>query len=556
MTTAAPDILDLVASLKSTHQPGDLYRGQQRDFPVLLASFFRKFATDLTLGEPIAELDGDRFQRGTDADLQTRTRFAVRQRLVRDFGAGFGNIIAQQYGLSSHALDVTTNIDVAAYFATRDYPSYAHHTGPGFGVIYRFRGLGSDDLPETYGLRELSAHLSAHLPEEPPRADPTFERRAWSKRLVSDWPSLQRVLDQGDLDRVLRNPIYLGPHKRAFSWKRTRFEAQSGGLIRPRVLWAGTLPESLRTKLSKLRSGYPFSMTYRRIVAVENLRANSACQAFPFQHSAKRVTGFYRRELWPEPADDPLYGALWQVALAHASLVHGGSLGAGLGLLWDTIPAVDHPTDGILDRGYRLTNEIPTRDARDDRDLYRGQLEDSLENEAHGPARATDQLYRIQPLLSVGDVAGATRAAIAGLRLEPNNVALLTAAIDCFAKKNKPIWAQRALEKALSLAPNHPILLYRHAVILTRRGEFSRAIELVERGISHYDFGTCAFPDSPLLELRGVLAWVTRDIAKRNQIAKELTERGETAFGMMPQVEWLVANLPELDPEILDMWSE
>jgi len=116
---------------------------------------------------------------------------------------------------------------------------------------------------------------------------------------------------------------------------------------------------------------------------------------------------------------------------------------------------------------------------------------------------------------------------------------------------SKPRLAQRVLDRALSLSPTHPVFLYRQAVILTRRGEFSRAIELTERGIEHYDFDTCSLPESPLLELRGVLAWVTGDFLKRTELARELVERGESP-DMRRLVEWLVSHLPQLDPGLLD----
>lgn len=67
---------------------------------------------------------------------------------VQPFGYMLGMTLAQQYGFSSELLDFTSNIEVAAFFATHDGPEYVFRgvpkgLGTNVGVLYR--------LPSTEG---------------------------------------------------------------------------------------------------------------------------------------------------------------------------------------------------------------------------------------------------------------------------------------------------------------------------------------------------------------------------------------------------------------------
>ena len=116
-----------------------LYRGQTRHFPALLPSIYRRAMISGTENDPIVAIDAARFH----AQLTERELIRIRLlgMLMKIYGPAIGNIIAQQYGLNSEALDVTSDIMVAAFFATRTYPRYEHFAaddGVADGVIYRF----------------------------------------------------------------------------------------------------------------------------------------------------------------------------------------------------------------------------------------------------------------------------------------------------------------------------------------------------------------------------------------------------------------------------------
>ena len=79
---------------------------------------------------------------------------------------------------------------------------------------------------------------------------------------------------------------------------------------------------------------------------IENMRLHPTCSRFYFEHSGRKVTGLYRRQLWPEPSEDDIYAMLWQFAFVHLFAEYMNVPDA-------QFPAVDGLTNGVLDRGYR-----------------------------------------------------------------------------------------------------------------------------------------------------------------------------------------------------------
>lgn len=67
--------------------------------------------------------------------------------LLNSFGYLLGSLISQHYGFSSGFLDMTTSIDIAAFFATHAAPDYAFvgaSRPSDLGVVYRIPNLTSD----------------------------------------------------------------------------------------------------------------------------------------------------------------------------------------------------------------------------------------------------------------------------------------------------------------------------------------------------------------------------------------------------------------------------
>jgi tetratricopeptide (TPR) repeat protein len=575
------DIHELVRELKRTHRPGDLYRGQNLDRPVMLPSLYRPLAADLTKSVAVVPIDEKKWEELLRSDRRVQLKYSVFDQLIKDFGIGLGNIVAQQYGLTSEALDVSHEIDVAAYFATRKYPVYSHIEGPGAGVIYRFRELTSDGLDADYSLYDLGQHFEAGMSERGyydffVRQDrqetvfdrdkwwgvvPADEREVWTVRLVTDWPSLWHAMGK-DENRPWMRGIY-NSRTRHFDWKLTRFASQSGGMIRPRVYWRARVPARFRVaadpnEAQEIRlagragPGFLRSPPFRgkwplvipsaaiklHLIGVENIRAHPACMPHFFEHSSQRVTGFYRRELWPEPSDDPMYGGLWQLALD--AIWHERSFSSEL--------PPDDAKEGVLDRGYRLDNEQYTRDARHNDDLMRGQLEDADENLQYGEQRALDHLRRMSPLSHRNDELGSMRAAVRGLRIAPEDPDLLQGLAASFEDRSKPNWARKTVERALSIAPRHPWLLYMKAMDITRQGRLAEAKSIIGKAIKLYDPVLHKYTDFHFLELHAVLLLAMRKGRQFARVAAQMRAKQYSTYEIVRQVEWLWDRFPALRP--------
>jgi tetratricopeptide (TPR) repeat protein len=393
-------------------------------------------------------------------------------------------------------------------------------------------------------------------------SQPGDEAVVWTLRFATSWSELREIINREKWWKLpFHRPPYLGLNiRRPFDWALTRFLGQMGGLIRPRHYWRASVPKRF-TLAAKGREAFelgmrgmtgpmfdpdandngrwplviPSAAVKREFIGVENLRADSNCQVFLFEHGTSRITGFYRRKLWPEPSEDPLYGALWQLGASQSFQAYA----------WNEFPAIDDVAEGLLDRGYRLDAEEPSN-GRAVADLMRCQAEDAAENIAFGTPAARDYLYKMTAEMFGENFRAAGLSAIRGLRLAPDNPDLLQGLSQCFEKLQKPGWAERTLSRALTIDPNHPWLLYRQAMILTRRAQIEEASDLLDRAIQLYNAGTFEFSDFFFLELRQILAWVIGDFPNANRVSNLMTNKGYQMFEVVGQVRYLLRNHPQL----------
>ncbi len=144
--------------------------------------------------------------------------------------------------------------------------------------------------------------------------------------------------------------------KRA-NWLISRIAGQRGGFIRPAMFWRSFIPWEHRLagsqdEVQELQSpGYlkrrarqareqpvdpqahidpteellpwprviPSLAVKDTFLGLENMRVHPTCEQFFFKHSETKVTGLYRRNLWPEPWEDDLYAMLWHFSLVRTS---------------------------------------------------------------------------------------------------------------------------------------------------------------------------------------------------------------------------------------------
>ena len=140
-----PHLSDLLPQLVDEHEPGFVYRGQVVDYPgPLVPSRYREILAespdkDIVLADRIRGYGRVFYQfaklPSEPENAAYWSKVAVAEYARHLFGFPLSQLLLQQYGLDSEGLDVTSELGVAAYFASTDrsMDSHAH------GVIFRFR---------------------------------------------------------------------------------------------------------------------------------------------------------------------------------------------------------------------------------------------------------------------------------------------------------------------------------------------------------------------------------------------------------------------------------
>src|SRR5438270_997106 len=106
----APNIDTLLDYLKKEDGGQYLYRGQTRHHGNLLPSVFRRAWDRIAPTKPGRHRVSDTIY-NANKDQHWTYKHWMMDRAIKTFGRGLGNIVAQQYGFSSEAIDVTSDID-------------------------------------------------------------------------------------------------------------------------------------------------------------------------------------------------------------------------------------------------------------------------------------------------------------------------------------------------------------------------------------------------------------------------------------------------------------
>jgi tetratricopeptide (TPR) repeat protein len=534
----AANIHELVDFLKKEHRPGYLYRGQNKDYPVMVPSMYRPLVIDLGDSSPIARVDPKRFQAASHDNSRTQWRNDMLLAVLQQAGLGLGNVIAQQYGLTSEAIDVTESIDVASFFATRNYPGYYHIETGGNGVIYRFHVREHLNLRAPYKLSQLTDYFEYGKSDDGffelfvkmNEKRNVFQRDQWwvvdegrssivdTLSFSTSWTDMQEAIAAHGKFPSAKGFMYIADALSDMDWRRTRFASQHGGFLRPSYFWSSRVPSRFRLahnweELESLRGGkafgsesefglieawplvVPSAALKEELQGIENVRARADCEPFLFKHSEKRVGGLYRRFLWPEPSEDPLYGALWNLAIMKGMSHHS-----------PVAPAIDDPQQGVLDRGYQVANEGRTRDARVLDDLMRGQLEDALDGIASDVNTIFHQSRHAFALQALGRQTDALQSLMKGLRLDPDNFELLLGLAELFKLRAKQLWRAKAIEKAYRLAPDEPVALQAIAYLRMDQGDLDAAADYLDEALAKLDEAVHRRSRDDLLSVRAVLA--------------------------------------------------
>ena len=110
----AENINVLTEYLKKNHKHYYIYRGQTKDYNTLLPSFYRNKI------DPICPKTSNRFNHFISYDhindsIRNKAKRVTMNKLMANLCKSFGNVLAQQYGVNSECLDITSDPSVAAF---------------------------------------------------------------------------------------------------------------------------------------------------------------------------------------------------------------------------------------------------------------------------------------------------------------------------------------------------------------------------------------------------------------------------------------------------------
>lgn len=564
----APDIQTLLDYLKGEHIEGDLYRGQSIEYPALIPSTFRDAIVKETANKPIVTINTDIFYAGLKSDSQRNLRYTVVHDLISELGITLGNIVSQQYGLTSEALDVSESPDVAAFFATRAWSEYHHisDTETGIGVLYRFRPNLEMGYPKSLDLHMLDSYLEMGVYDgvyfdffvHEDRLDAVFDRDKWmgfirskdaivsTMPLTIRWQDILKIVEQARANmkekgqgkrKVLQNMV-------GAEWHNSRIAVQKGSIIRPVFYWKSNIPETYKLWDPENGISYPGGEGFlnfgsgddglpwpravpslaikKQLIGVENVRHREECEVFYFKHGSTKVTSLYRRDMWPEPSEDPLYGNVWNFATYHMMRANRMSL---------MMPAIDDPEEGLLDRGYRVAGEKQTRNAREIDDWMRGQLEDAQEVFELGEVTDHDYARAIEALRYLNRGQEALEKANEGLEIFPDSMELLLSMFALQFQRSNQQKVSELAHKAHELYPDHPRTLYAMAVVEEGSKNYDVAHEYITEAIENYDLvlHSRTLPEYLLIKLGAIIAGLRNDKNKMMTLLIRLSDMGYDA---------------------------
>jgi hypothetical protein len=322
VTFAPRPIDDVLAQLLEEDDDQFVYRGQSRDYGIVLPSGMRGAVRSVTG----AACQLDRRVLVAQCTVRAQQQILFRQGLISTLGAGIGHVFAQQYGFGSDVIDVSSSPRIAAFFATRLWPTCSHIAdAPGPGVIYRWR-----KPEEERTLTELRADtlLGSVNPIDKEDVTPV---RAIVRFPERGTPDYTLVRDMQDAWIVFPTMIFTVTEiAAAFSdllenasadhipgWQfehfpSSRWAAQGGGFLRPETLYRGYLglPPVDGFKITKDDELDELRLD-RHVLGGSPAEVTDAAQigppdCFHFQHGGSSVD-IEPEQLWPSALKDQLF---------------------------------------------------------------------------------------------------------------------------------------------------------------------------------------------------------------------------------------------------------
>ncbi|MBZ0276031.1 MAG: hypothetical protein K8I60_07805, partial [Anaerolineae bacterium] len=309
MPTETAPLSEIVAQLKAEHRPGYVYRGQIQEWMPLLPSAYRRFA----LPDKTFAFQGSQRMRGTgeqfvlywpdvermlapEAAPIYRMWSGVFAHLRNALGYALSNILAQQAGIQSEGVDVTEDVDVAAFFATHRFDGrYYYPVEDGTGVIYRYAVTEPEltfDALRKWDFYSCPSYLPSH---KIMKLFGTVETLRDCFRSVDDYCQQINWGVMFDLDAIRDKRPFEHLRMPRFTQYDSRIAHQSAGLLLPDyILTQDWAEEDFAPDAAKM------PLEVGKLPAVENLALHPGTERFYFTHrpaqtaeSPQEITRYY-----------------------------------------------------------------------------------------------------------------------------------------------------------------------------------------------------------------------------------------------------------------------
>lgn len=363
----AADILELVEYLKSTHSDKVVYRGQSKDYNTLLPSFYRKKISTTRFDPASGTVIGQynmynhflEYNPAQDSQQNIAKRVTMNH-LMASFGKSLGNVIAQQYGINSECLDVTSDLDVAAFFATHSWPHYdTVLDSPELGVIYRIPCMrGGKDHDFQHAGTELA--LSSVFLSSDRKPIPLLFSSFRYQHTTEEFDELNRQY-QFTLKHTVSKPLlYNASNFRdivytyfsekypqidiASLYSNTRMNRQKAGFFIPSFVFESYVPSNLKIfQTENIQTYSPSFVIHKEKVVIEDILTYPGIERYYFRHNPKIASTYSREYLWPTKEEDYFYNLLYRWCSDGCR-----------NYIDDRSIEIDDMNQGVLDRGFYI----------------------------------------------------------------------------------------------------------------------------------------------------------------------------------------------------------
>lgn len=369
-THPAQNIQELINYLESIHNDKVVYRGQNKDYDSLVPSFYRNKLSS-TRYDKHSKVILSQYNKYNhfikyNSDMDNEVNIAKRitmNHLMGGFGKSLGNVIAQQYGINSECLDVTSDPHVAAFFATHLWPEYNTVVNSSeLGIIYRIHCMGDDDdsMIQHAGIElMLSSHYlledsepipllfsSARYQHTDKEFDELNEKYNFVVRKTISRPVLINNLKLKDIVYTYYNDKYPEIDIESL-YDATRINKQKAGFFIPSFGFDSYVPSKLEVKnIYNIKAYSPSFVIQKEKVLIEDILAYPKIEKYYFYHDKDVESTYTREDLWPSRDKDYFFDLLYRWC------------SDGCKKYLDKLHInIDDREKGILDRGYYDIND-------------------------------------------------------------------------------------------------------------------------------------------------------------------------------------------------------